>query len=132
MVSKVVGGKKAVFRRDWVEFIFGGPYSLAYINQQQPHPEATAQFNELINERLCRPCGTGDKWGLSDAGRVLRVLYMLSDKESGPWSLTQVRHFADMQRLTPAEIVEALGILAKGHLVYERPSARTMKWELHD
>ncbi|AXQ69321.1 hypothetical protein HOU02_gp404 [Caulobacter phage CcrBL9] len=130
MVTKVENSLWPGRRRVWVEFLFGGPFSTAFINEKQSHRDAAIEFKTMTAEKLCHPCGDGTKWSLSDAGRVLRVLYMLSDKEAGPWTLTQVRQFADMKRLTADEVLLGLEVLVEDKIVLLQPSSRTLKWDL--
>ncbi|UTU07977.1 hypothetical protein CcrC1_gp291 [Caulobacter phage C1] len=117
-------------RRVWVDFMFAGPFSTAFINEKQSHRDATIEFKTMVLEKLCHACADGSKWGLSDAGRVLRVLYMLGDKEAGPWTLTQIRQFADMKRLTADEVAAGLEVLVEFRIVDRQPSSRTIKWDL--
>lgn len=118
-----------VRRSHWLIFLFQGPYSLAFIDEQQRHRDANIEFKTLVAEGLCRACGDGTKWGLSDAGRVLRVLHMLGVKEAGPWTVTQIRQFADMKKLTTDEVVDALDILVEKHIIVQQPTTRTKKWD---
>lgn len=72
----------------------------------------------------------GDLHQITSAGKMLRTLYAMAAKESGPWRLTEMRAYAAVKKLDIEACREALEHLEARGLVAAHTTVRGIKWDL--
>ncbi len=67
---------------------------------------------------------------ITDAGKVLKTMHALQEKESGPWSLSEMRVYSAVKSLDMEACKAALGHLEVRGIVVAHNSKRGSKWDL--
>ena len=85
-------------------------------------------INLLVTEGMIEPAKGLHQ--ITDAGKVLKTLYAMQEKESGPWSLSEMRVYSAVKSLDMDGCKAALGHLEGRGIVVAHSSKRGSKWDL--